>query len=211
MSKRSRQIFRFLRVSAALSALMVAVSCDAPVKMPAPPQQPQVESPPPAPTPPPVAAAPTLPAVSPPVQAPAPEPAIPEGPILEVREEGKKITISGWISSQFQAADIVKGITYSFPEGEIVNELQTDSRIPEVRWGNRVMDLILPLLGNVEDARFYYKDGVTHLEGTVKEAGMITQFQTFTTNVMSDSDARDIENRLKTADGTTINSKPKKR
>lgn len=208
MSKRSRQIFRFLRVSAALSALMVAVSCDAPVKMPAPPQQPQVESPPPAPTSPPVAAAPTPPAVPP---SPAPEPEIPEGPILEVREEGKKITISGWISSRFQAADIVNGITNNFPEGEIVNELQTDSRIPEVRWGNRAMDLILPLLGNVEDARFYYKDGVTHLEGTVKEAGMIAEFQKMTTYVMSDSDARDIENRLSTADGTTINSKPKGR
>lgn len=181
--------------------LSLLVACDAPVKTPSLP--PQAEQTPPPATPEPAPAPPATPAPPAPVAAapePAPVPPAPEPPlkpILEVREQGNKITLSGHLSSRFQIADIVSGITSNFPDAEIVNNLTADARIEEVRWGNRVNDLLLPLIHHLEDARFYYEDGVTHLEGTATKPGMNAEFQKMTVYVMGDSDARDIKNQIK--------------
>lgn len=144
---------------------------------------------PPAPAPP--AADPT------PAPAPATDAALPTKPTLEVKEVGDTITISGTLSSRYQAADIVNGITARFPDAKVIDNLKVNSDLDELRWANRVNDLLMPFLFHVDEARFYYEDGVTHLEGNVKESKLIHQVQELTIQVMNDTDAKDIKNRLK--------------
>ncbi len=190
----------------------IFVSCEKPVKTASnePPKQAD-----------PVAKAETAPAIKEPAvetpAAPKPgdppptpvtEPALPNKPTLEVKEADNTITVSGTLSSRFQAADIVNGIAAAFPEVKVIDELKVNPEIDEVRWANRVNELLMPFLFHVDDARFFYEDGVTYLEGNVKESKLILQVQELTISVMNDTDARDIKNRLKAPKGADKKGKP---
>ena len=181
--------------------LVMLVSCDAPVKT-----DPKTEAPTPAP-----------PAEAPPVQTPTvveaiqetekpaeaaaeePAPSLPLSPYLDVleNEAEKTITISGAISSQYQARDLYEGLSRNFPEMEVIRELKVDAQIPEVAWGNRVIDLLAPFIQTTEDAHFRYDKGVTLLAGTVGNKAHIRTLSEMTASIMEGPDARDIANKLK--------------
>ncbi|MCB1090352.1 MAG: hypothetical protein KDL87_02395, partial [Verrucomicrobiae bacterium] len=138
-----------------IAAGLLLSSCDAPVKTPNPPEPEQkpTEAAQASAAPSPPSAVPEAPASAPTPEAPQPE--IPTDPTLEIREEGNKIVVKGWLSSRYQAQDIINGLTSSFPDAEVINELQTDPGVTEVGWGNRVLELVVPLLGGTTDARFF--------------------------------------------------------
>ncbi len=119
--------------------------------------------------------------------------------MLDVREDeaAKEIRVSGRISSTYQKDDLMSGLKGAFGYMTIVDELEVDRQLPEVTWGNRVNDFLLPFLDVAKDAHFQYDKGVTLIEGTVKERKQINQIGNMAVYVMEAADSRGISNRVK--------------
>ena len=66
-----------------------------------------------------------------------------------------------------------------------------------VVWGNRVTDLLIPLINSVAEAHFHYENGITTLGGTVEDRGLINQIEKMTSYVMEADDSRGTTNNLK--------------
>lgn len=177
------------------------VSCKEPVKMESAPQTPAapatesegVAAPEPVPAP-----QSEAPPVDPPPSAP-PEPEPPLIAVVEVREDeaAKKITFSGQVSSRYQIQDLVDRFTHEFADHEIINQLRHEPELHDLNWMNRADDYLVPFLQTVENAHFHYQEGVTTLAGTVETQGHADQHSKMVVEILSDTDSRALENRLK--------------
>lgn len=132
-------------------------------------------------------------------EAPDPEPPAPKGALLEMKEsaDGKTITVTGHLSSEYQVKDLADNLKYAFPDLTIVSEVKFAPEASEVVWGNRVTDLLVPLVTTVDEAYFHYQNGITTVGGTVDNRGTINQIEKLTSYVMEADDSRGITNKLK--------------
>jgi hypothetical protein len=207
-------------LSAWVAISLILSGCEPPTKPAAPPESATASPPPskpapalstapepapsPSPPPPPAPEPKPAPAFEPPPKPESVEPIELElaygsvDPILDVRETGRKILISGHLSSALQEKDIVDGLSEAFADYEVESELDVGDHVKTVQgWGNRVTGLLIPLMHTAEDARFHYEGGVVTLEGTVPNRGAIGKLQIQTVEVMEGPDAQGIENKLK--------------
>lgn len=134
----------------------------------------------------------------------APEPeaaqeAIPDGPLLELKEseDGQTITVTGRLSSEYQIRDLQDHLKFAFPEATLEVDITHIPQLREVVWANRVNDLLIPLVKSVDGAYFHYEKGMTTLGGTVTERGLINQIEKMTSYIMEADDARGINNQIK--------------
>lgn len=179
----------------ALAVSLILTACDQGSDAPTPPS----DEPDPAEATTPAPAPESPPASEPEPEKPSPpQETAPRGALLEMKEsaDGKTITVTGHLSSEYQVRDLGDNLKYAFPELTIVNEVKFDPEAQEVVWGNRVTDLLIPLVTSVEEAYFHYDKGITTLGGKVESRAMIKQIEQVTSYVMEADDSKGITNKV---------------
>ncbi|MCB1229406.1 MAG: hypothetical protein KDN19_04030 [Verrucomicrobiae bacterium] len=130
----------------------------------------------------------------------APEVVIdPLGTVVDVieNEVEKKITVSGQISSRIQTQNLISKIQSELPDFDVVDEMKIEPRLTSMLWANRVPELIVPLLVEIENAHFRYEKGVTLLDGTSKDPNVARALSRLGVGVMESLDSKSLKNQIK--------------
>ena len=121
--------------------------------------------------------------------------------VFDLLRKGDQLVLSGRIRSELQAKEIaaalqIEGLT-------LENKLEVDPKTPGIDWGNRVGQLLPPLVATVPDLHFHVEAGVITLTGTVKSERDKNQLQRDIVYVMESPLIRDLKNELKISAGGT--------
>ena len=117
--------------------------------------------------------------------------------VLDLKRQGKDISLSGSIRSRYQLEDMVIALE-QIPDTNFKNEMKVVPEVEGWAWGNRVAPLLGQLAASVENLHLHIEGGVIDLKGSVPDKRSAMAIQQVVVETLEDDAIHKLNNELKT-------------